>query len=186
MLHAASVLAACAALSQPLVELQTRATVAGQSVVLAPPRRLSLLGLLLSAAGSLRPSGAVVLVDGVWRDAAQLCLISRPPPLLLGPPLFGLMLAPSLFASLGACGCARLAGPDAAAWRLLDVTAASLLVGVRMLPHLGALAMLSPMGDALRSLASVDSLQLDASSCGGLWLLAAAAALETAAGWLPG
>ena len=28
---------------------------------------------LLSAAGSLRPSGAVVLVDGVWRDALQAC-----------------------------------------------------------------------------------------------------------------
>ena len=39
------------------------------------------------------------------------------------------MLAPSLLAALGACGrgCARLAGPDAAAWRLLDVTAGALL-----------------------------------------------------------
>ena len=42
------------------------------------------------------------------------------------------MLAPSLLAALGACGrgCARLAGPDAAAWRLLDVTAGALLAGV--------------------------------------------------------
>ena len=36
-----------------------------------------------------------------------------------------------------------------------------------------------------RQLASVDSLQLHASCCVGLWLLAAAAALETVAGWLP-
>ena len=160
-------------------------TADGQDIKLAAPRRLSLLGLLLSAAGSLQPAGAVVIVDGVWRDAAQLCLVSRPPPLLLGPPLLCLLVAPSLLAALGACGCSRLAGPDAAAWRLLDVTAATLLIAVPLLPYLGDLVMLSPLGDALRQLASVDSLQLHASCCVGLWLLAAAAALETVAGWLP-
>ena len=44
--------------------------------------------------------------------------------------------------------------------------------------------MLSSLGDALRTLASVDALHLDASCCVGLWLLAAAAALESLAGWL--
>ena len=120
-----------------------------------------------------------------WRVSAQLCIVSRPPSLLLGPPLLGLMLAPSLFAALGACGCSRLAGPDAAAWRLLDVTAASLLVGVSVLPRLGELVMLSPLGHTLHTLASVESLHLNASRCAGLWLLAAAATLETVAGWLP-
>ena len=97
------------------------------------------------------------------------------------------MLSPSLLAALGACGrgCERLAGPDAAAWRLLDVTAGALLAGVWLLPHLGELVMLGPLGDALRTLASVDALHLDASCCLGLWLLAAAAALESVAGWLP-
>ena len=46
-------------------------------------------------------------------------------------------------------------------------------------------AMLSPLGDALHTLASVDALHLDASCCVGLWLLGAAATLETVAGWLP-
>ena len=43
-----------------------------------------------------------------------------------------------------------------------------------------------PLGDALRTLASVDALhlELDARCCAGLWLLAAAAALESVAGWL--
>ena len=45
--------------------------------------------------------------------------------------------------------------------------------------------MLSPLGDALHTLASVDALNLDASCCVGLWLLGAAATLETVAGWLP-
>ena len=76
-------------------------------------------------------------------------------------------------------------GPNDVAWRLLDVTAATLLIAVPLLPYLGDLVMLSPLGDALRQLASVDSLQLHASCCVGLWLLAAAAALETVAGWLP-
>ena len=44
--------------------------------------------------------------------------------------------------------------------------------------------MLSSLGDALRTLASADALHLDASCCVGLWLLAAAAALESLAGWL--
>ena len=51
-LHAASVLVACVALPQPLVELQTRVGAAGRLIALTPPRRLSLLGLLLSAAGA--------------------------------------------------------------------------------------------------------------------------------------
>ena len=54
-----------------------------------------------------------------------------------------------------------------------------------LLPHLGELVMLGPLGDALRTLASVDALHLDARCCAGLWLLAAAAALESVAGWLP-
>ena len=55
-----------------------------------------------------------------------------------------------------------------------------------LLPHLGELVMLGPLGDALRTLASVDALhlELDARCCAGLWLLAAAAALESVAGWL--
>ena len=51
-LHAASVLVACVALPQPLVELQTRVGAAGRLIALTPPRRLSILGLLLSAAGA--------------------------------------------------------------------------------------------------------------------------------------
>jgi len=127
----------------------------------------------------------VLLIDGVWRDAAQLCLVARPAPLLLLPPLLCLLLTPGLLGALGACGCSRLAGPDAAAWRMLDVTAVTLLIAVPLLPYLGGLVMLSPLGDALRQLASVDALWLHASRCAGLWLLAAAAALETVAGWLP-
>ena len=53
-----------------------------------------------------------------------------------------------------------------------------------LLPHLGELVMLGPLGDALRTLASVDALHLNARCCAGLWLLAAAAALESVAGWL--
>ena len=64
------------------------------------------------------------------------------------------------------------------------MTAGALLAGVWLLPHLGELVMLGPLGDALRTLASVDALHLDASCCLGLWLLAAAAALESVAGWL--
>ena len=84
------------------------------------------------------------------------------------------MLSLSLLAALGACGrgCERLAGPDAAAWRLLDVTAGALLAGVWLLPHLGELVMLGPLGDALRTLASVDALHLDARSAApasGCW-----------------
>ena len=42
-----------------------------------------------------------------------------------------------------------------------------------LLPHLGELVMLGPLGDALRTLASVDALHLDARCCAGLWLLRA-------------
>jgi len=51
-LHAASVLVACVALLQPMVALQTLVSTRGRLIALTPPRRLSLLGLLISAAGA--------------------------------------------------------------------------------------------------------------------------------------
>jgi hypothetical protein len=51
-LHAASVLVACVALLQPMVALQTLVSARGRLIALTPPRRLSLLGLLISAAGA--------------------------------------------------------------------------------------------------------------------------------------
>ena len=103
--------------------------------------------------------------------------------MLLGLPLAWLLLVPGGCAARAAC--AGEGGRGVLAWRLLDVTAAALLVAAVGLPYLGELVMAGSLGGPLRQMASVESLELKASWCPGAWVLASAAALETVAAWLP-